>query len=128
MVDDGYSDCFHDRDVSFDATLRVNPLEIDNNVIGKTVYAGYFFFALVAGTALGFIGWTAYHWRDRVVRCSQPRFLILLGVGTLLMSSSILVFGVDDENASVEAADHACMASVWLSSMGFIIAFSALFR
>jgi len=127
VVDDGYSDCFHDRDVSFDATLKVIPLEIDNNVIGNTVYAGYIFFAIVAGTALGFIAWTGYHWNHRVVRCSQPRFLVMLGVGTLIMSSSILVFGIDDDNASQEAADKACMASVWLSSMGFIISFSALF-
>lgn len=51
----------------------------------------------------------------------------MLCVGTLIMSSSILAFGIDDDNASAEAADKACMASVWLSSMGFIIAFSALF-
>ena len=43
------------------------------------------------------------------------------------MSSSILTFGVDDDNASIEAAQKACMAAPWLVSMGFIISFSALF-
>ena len=54
-------------------------------------------------------------------------FAVMLCVGTLVMSSSILAFAIDDENASAEATDKACMASVWLCSMGFIIAFLALF-
>ena len=55
--------------------LKVDPLKINDNVIGNTVVAGCVFFILVAGAALGFIGWTMYHWNHRVVRCSQPLFL-----------------------------------------------------
>ncbi|CAB9510617.1 acid type B receptor subunit 2 [Seminavis robusta] len=127
VVDDGYNDCFYDRDVSFDATLKVHPLQINHNYIGTAAIAGYIFFWIVAGTALGCMGWTIYYWNHRVVRGSQPRFLMMLGVGTLIMSSSILVFGIDDNNASEEEADKACMASAWLASIGFIICFSAIF-
>lgn len=51
----------------------------------------------------------------------------MLSVGTIIMALAIVTMSIDDDNASSEAADKACMATPWLASMGFIISFSALF-
>lgn len=127
VVDDGYPDCFYDHYTTFDAVLKVNPVGIDENLIGKWVIAGYSMFAIVFLTAGGLIVWTGRNWHSRVVRCSQPKFLVMLCVGTIMMSMAFITLSFDDENSSQETADQACMATPWLLSMGFIIAFSALF-
>jgi len=126
VVDDGYTDCFYDRDVTFETVLRVKS-KIDQNLIGSIVIAGWVLMAIVMANALAFIGWTLYYWEDRIIKCSQPRFLVMLCSGTIIMSSAIVTIGIDDDNSSLEAADKACMATPWLISMGFITSFSALF-
>ena len=44
-----------------------------------------------------------------------------------MLSSSIIVFSMDDENYSMRQLDIACMAGPWLASMGFVLVFTALF-
>jgi hypothetical protein len=126
VEDDGYADCFYDRDVTFDAVLKVKSA-VDKNLIGSTVIAGLVLMSVVMATALGFVIWTIHNRNERIVRCSQPNFLVMLSVGTIIMASAILTLGIDDGNSSSEAADRACMATPWLLNMGFVISFSALF-
>jgi len=126
IQDDGYSDCFYDRYAKFEVVLRVTP-PVDNNVIGSFAIAGLVLMSIVMATSLGFMAWIVYNRKEKIVRCSQPKFLVMLCVGTFIMGSAIATLSVDDHNASPEAADRACMAAPWLVSMGFIISFSALF-
>lgn len=77
VQDDGYADCFYDRDVTFDAVLRVKPAA-DRNLIGSARIAGYILMAIVITSAVGFISWIFCHFKERIVRGSQPRFLVSL--------------------------------------------------
>jgi ABC-type glycerol-3-phosphate transport system substrate-binding protein len=90
----------------------------------------------VVGWTLGGIGmclsitmacWVYYYRNKRVIRASQPMFLWMVCAGTLLMSSSIFPFGIEDDIVSDQGADMACMSGIWLYSLGFVTAFSALF-
>ena len=64
---------------------------------------------------------------NKVIKASQPEFLILICVGCLLMVSTIIPLSIDDSVASEEGCSTACMAAPFLFSIGFTIAFSALF-
>ena len=92
---------------------------------GLTVL-GYFLFSLNALLSLGFIGWTAAHRRERMVRNAQPIFLYLVCVGCIISSSTILPLGFDDGNTSQAGADAACVVLPWLYSIGFCLSFAAL--
>lgn len=70
--------------------------------------------------------WTYIHRNTHVVRASQPFFLIMTSVGTLIMASSIIPTSLQDSNTSQQGLDMACMAVWCLYSMGFVVAFSAL--
>mmetsp|Transcript_24475 Transcript_24475/g.45248 ORF Transcript_24475/g.45248 Transcript_24475/m.45248 type:complete len:121 (+) Transcript_24475:835-1197(+) len=76
--------------------------------------------------AAGFAFWTFKNRKERLVRASQPLFLLLICLGCFVMSSAILPFSIDDSIASQRGCDVACMAWPWLFSSGFAVAFSAL--
>jgi len=78
-------------------------------------------------TSIGFACWVAYNRTIRVVKASQPIFLIIICTGTLLMGGGIYPLGIDDEIASIQGCNIACMASPWLFGLGFSCSFSALF-
>jgi len=62
-----------------------------------------------------------------VVTKSQPFFLGMICVGTLVMASSIIPWSIDDSIAGQPTLNRACMATPWLFVIGFTTAFSALF-
>ena len=78
-------------------------------------------------SSVGFAAWTQIYKDEAVVRASQPIFLHIICVGTLLMGSSIIPLTVDDGVASQDGCNIACHAFPWLLFNGFAIAFSALF-
>jgi ABC-type glycerol-3-phosphate transport system substrate-binding protein len=72
-------------------------------------------------TSLAMAAWVWYYRTDRVVRASQPIFLWMLCLGTLIMATSIFPFGVEDDIASYRGVDISCMASLWLYSLGYVM-------
>ena len=102
--------------------------DIDYNYLGGLVRAvGLSLFGIIVLCSLGFMGWVWFQREKRIVRVSQPSFLLMLCLGTLVMGSSILPLSIDDGMASQTMCDAACVAFPWLSSLGFTICFSALF-
>jgi len=76
------------------------------------------------------IAMAAYVYAKRaheIIAASQPPFLYMLCVGTLVMSSAIIPVAIDDSIATPAGCSVACMAKIWLASIGFTITFSALF-
>lgn len=71
--------------------------------------------------------WHAYRKSSPVVKASQPFFLIMICVGTAVLSTAIVPFGIDDSRYSNQTCSRACMSIPWLVSTGFTIAFSAVF-
>lgn len=100
---------------------------VDNNLIGNAAIFGYIAFSIVAISSISVAFWVWFRRQTRIVRSSQPYFLIMICVGTLVLGSSIIPLTIDDHNSSQRAADIACMAFPWLLFLGFTTAFSALF-
>lgn len=71
--------------------------------------------------------WTVANRKAHVVKASQPIFLLLLCMGTLIMGFAIIPLGIDDELASTTLCSLACMSSPWFASVGFALVFAALF-
>mmetsp|Transcript_12386 Transcript_12386/g.23129 ORF Transcript_12386/g.23129 Transcript_12386/m.23129 type:complete len:688 (+) Transcript_12386:209-2272(+) len=100
------------------------PITVDMNYIGPLRIMGYVAFALIAGLSIGFSLWTLANRKVRVVRSSQPFFLVLVCAGTLLMGSMLIPLSMDDEYYDQRATNIACMSQPWLACLGFVTAFS----
>jgi len=103
------------------------PLVEDMNYIGYLRSLGSVFFGIIAFLSIACAAWTFWYRSNRVVLASQPPFLYMVCVGILILASSIIPLGIDDEKHSLSACSIACMSFPWLISIGFVTAFSALF-
>lgn len=103
-------------------------VDLDMNYIGTPLrIIGLVMSGIIIFLSLTFFSWTTMRRNERVVRASQPVFLGLICLGTLLLGASIIPLSLDDEVVSEEAKSSACMAVPWLGVLGFGVAFSALF-
>jgi ABC-type sugar transport system substrate-binding protein len=109
--------------------LILPELTVNNNLIGNLNVVGFTLFAMVAFTALGFAVWIYRSRNVRVVKVSQPMFLIMVAVGVLVMAASLIPLSFDD-SGEVGQNYHEralmCMSIPWLGFCGFTITFSAL--
>jgi ABC-type sugar transport system substrate-binding protein len=111
--------------------LELPHLDVDENTLGNLKYLGYICFASVAVISLSLIVWTIDSRKSLVVKAAQPFFLIMIAVGILIMSSSLIPLSFDDGGGS-KIMSHTysvgiCMSTPWLAFVGFAITFSALF-
>jgi len=115
------------QDIGFDVFMRVTPTQ-DLNQLGGYAALGWTFASLVSLTSIFFCTWVLMNRNLRIVKTMQPVFLVAICVGVFLMGLSIVPMSIDDGVARTdEGADVACMSIMWLFSMGFTIAQSALF-
>ncbi len=61
------------------------------------------------------------------VRCSQPFFLYLILIGTLIMSFTIVTLTFDSDQHSIQTCSLACHLDIWFLTVGFTAVFAALF-
>ena len=110
--------------------------EADWNLMPGYVRAfGYVLAAIDCGVAFSLFLWTAFNRKSKVVRASQPLFLGLIALGSVVSGLTIIPLAVDDAEgpratstvAANTIANRACMASVWLYSLGFVLTFAPLF-
>jgi len=57
----------------------------------------------------------------------QPLFLVMLAFGATTMGATIIPLSIDDSIASEGACSIACMAALWLLTVGWTITFAVLF-
>lgn len=111
--------------------LLLPTLTVDTNLIGNLRFVGYILFGLVTVLCIAFATWTYRSRNLHVVQISQPIFLITVAVGVFVMASSLVPLSFDDGGYSqceIESRClHICMSIPWLISVGFVIAYSALF-
>jgi ABC-type sugar transport system substrate-binding protein len=113
--------------------LVLPPLEVNENLLGGYVVVGLILFAIVTACSIGFIAWTMNYRKLYIVQASQPMFLIMVAVGTLILASTIVPMSFDDQGDenSCKNSDSKCVAicmSVpWLGCIGFTTAFGALY-
>lgn len=105
--------------------------EWEANYLSKGVrWFGFFLFVSAAGVSTGGLIALLVMRNDRNVVRSQPLFLGLLCVGSLLMSCSILALGFDENSLggsfTALGLDWACSLSVWFFFGGHVLSFGAL--
>jgi len=106
--------------------LKLPPVKFEYNRIGQVAILGYVLGGIVIVASMGFMMWAFVNRTQQVVRSSQPIFLAMICIGTLLMGAAIVPLSIDDSD-NKHAADIACMCVPWLVNTGFTVAFSALF-
>ena len=89
--------------------------------------AGLAICGLALALSIGFAAWVVVKRESRVVRASQPIFLLFICLGSFIFASSIIPLTIDEGVASMEGCTIACTSFIWLLSIGFSIVFSALF-
>mmetsp|Transcript_30241 Transcript_30241/g.49973 ORF Transcript_30241/g.49973 Transcript_30241/m.49973 type:complete len:1011 (-) Transcript_30241:1207-4239(-) len=100
--------------------------EMEMNYIGNTGRAvGYTLMGIVAVGAIAAFVWLLWFKNERVVRSSQPLFLFMVALGSLVMASSIIPLSLE-EPVPESGLDAACMSAPWLYLSGAVIAFSSL--
>jgi len=103
-------------------------VELEDNMIplGLLIF-GYFVVAVVFACSIGFAIWTIRHREDPVVRIGQKEFLLLISLGPLISTSSIIAFTIQAGSLEDEtAATRACTALPFLYATGWILQYGSL--
>ena len=111
----------------YQRSLGIYAPEFDEQNLSQIRPVGLTLCCIILATALGFVCWTFIYRNNNIVRVSQPLFLYTFCFGCFVLGTSIIPLSIDDSVASEEGASMACMAFPWLVSIGFTIAFAALF-
>jgi len=99
---------------------------IDHISLGALSALGYVLFSIISLVSISLIFWTLKNRTSRPVQASQPFFMTMLCIGSIIMASAMIPMSIDDQQ-SQNSADIACMSIPWLLSVGFCTIFSALF-
>ena len=72
--------------------------------------------------------WVFVYRKHKILLASQPQFLYLIGIGSIMQTSAIFPVSFDESTGWNETQlNRACMASPWLLALGYIIVYSSLF-
>ena len=126
IKDDNYGNCFYEQVLTTNVFLSVTYGENLNQLDRIRPY-GFTLSVIIVMSALGCSVWVFLHALHPVVKAAQPIFLHVMCAGILVMGLSIIPLGIDDSSASDDGCSMACMAFPWLLSIGFSIAYAALF-
>jgi len=115
------------NDGTSDVPSDLPVLEENSNYLDDSMMAvGLTLCGVIIALALMFSYWTYRNSEKQVVRSSQPIFLHIISLGTLLMGLSIIPLTIDLGVTDQKGADAACMSLPWLLVSGFSLTFSAL--
>lgn len=97
--------------------------------IGITLRAvGYAIMAIIMLCCFLLLLWIIIFRRDRIIRASQPLFMIIVLVGVFIYAAAIFPLTADDEWTDISDGNQWwCMTTIWLGAMGFVLIFGALF-
>ena len=109
--------------------LVLPELNVDENYLDRLSILGYTLFAIVGSTSLYLGYWTYSHRSVHVVRAAQPEFLMMIVIGSFIMSLAIIPLSFDDSSPNYKEwhGKLFCMSIPWLIFCGFTITFTALF-
>jgi hypothetical protein len=105
---------------------------IEYRGIGNIRAVGWALAVLIIAASFGFSVWVVVKRNTRVVKGSQPFFLLLICAGTTIMGGAIFPLGMDDNyfdkvGSDCPECDTACKTWPWLLFIGFTVVFSAIF-
>jgi gamma-aminobutyric acid type B receptor len=108
------------------APVQKPDLNVNGNGLGSLKIVGFVSFSMVATLAVACIYWTYSKRNIRVVKASQPLFLIMIATGVLIMSGALIPLSLPD-SSNQQFQNNNCMATPWLLVLGFSCTFAALF-
>ena len=74
------------------------------------------------------ITWVFVCRKHKILAASQPEFLYMIGLGSIVQASGVIPSSIDESRGwSEDQLNRACMACPWLLSLGYIMVYSALF-
>jgi hypothetical protein len=95
-----------------------------------TLGFGYASVTIVWVISLSFITWLLWHRNDPVVRISQIEFMLLVCIGAIVSSSTIIALswqaGSNDADSDLDAASRACQAAPFLYTIGWVLQYGSL--
>ncbi len=104
-------------------------LEDDPNLIPQGLKVlGYIFVVSSWSLAIAYMVWMFIHKEDSVVKIGQPEFLLILCIGAMISSSSIIPLSLAEADVGEDtaAASRSCQALPWLYSLGWVLMYSSL--
>ncbi|XP_033638560.1 uncharacterized protein LOC117299207 [Asterias rubens] len=114
----------------------VPPDQTPNGQHRVNVYVGidlvtFICFSSLAGVgillSLAFLAFNVWHRKLRIVRMSSPNLNNIILIGTSLIYVSVIFYGIDGNIVKAELLLPFCHVRVWLLSVGFVLAFGAMF-
>ena len=110
---------FNYSDMTFNPPPSLPPHEPDQDGVDNLIWLTSSLALIIMLSAFGFAVWTWINRTSHVVRASQPLFLIIICLGVVLMSASVVTFGVDSPPFSLGVANACCMLNWWFWCIGF---------
>ena len=126
ISDGGYYPGCVGTDVKFTVSVHVRPVS-ELNLLGWIAYIGWILSCITFVTSLEFARWCYKNRGHRVLDAMQPTFLLGVCLGVIILGSALVPMSIDDGIVSVKGCNVSCMATPWLLSVGFTVAFSAIF-
>eukprot|EP00977_Amphora_coffeiformis_P020446 scaffold8271_cov171-Amphora_coffeaeformis.AAC.3 len=99
----------------------------DLNQLGRIKNFGYILVGVIFVLSVGLSLWVQLHKETKVIKSSQPFFLVIICIGTSVFGSSIIPLSMDDREFDEMSLDRACRSVPFLLALGWTIIFAALF-
>lgn len=101
--------------------------DVEENFIGTTGRSiGYTLLGIVVVLSLTALAWLIWFRNQRVVRSSQPLFLLMVCMGAIMMASTIIPLSFEETVTDETGLNAACMVAPWLYLSGSVVALSSL--
>jgi len=123
-----FTDQFIFSDGTKNAPPEIGGVEEERNLISTGVRSACLILAsVIILMAIACVAYLVRMRKHAVIRMSQPPFLAMICVGTIIMALTIIPVSMDEGVAGQRSLDASCSLSPWLFSIGFVVTFSALF-
>jgi 7 transmembrane sweet-taste receptor of 3 GCPR/Receptor family ligand binding region len=124
-IPNGKSFCYADGTSTPPENLP--PIDENMNMIGSIARTiSYILIGVIVFCSCCAILWVICCRNEPVVRASQPLFLYMVALGSLIMAVSIIPLSLE-EPVSIEILNMACIAHFWIYLTGYLLAFTAFF-
>lgn len=124
----GFATNFVFSDGTTDAPPEIGLVQADMSLISDGVKSYCLILCSVAIImAIAFVVYTVKMRKRSIIRMSQPPFLVMICVGTMIMACSIIPFSMDEGILGQRGLNVSCSLVPWFFSLGFVVTFAALF-
>ncbi|XP_006813511.1 gamma-aminobutyric acid type B receptor subunit 2-like [Saccoglossus kowalevskii] len=111
-------------DVPRDATQVIT---VDENIKDTVLIIFYVLVIIGITLSVGFLIFNIYYRRERIIRLSSPKLNNLIALGCIFVYTTVILLGVNDNMWNTMTFSLVCKLRVWTMTLGFTLAFGAMF-